>query len=456
MKQKIDEVLKNYDEEMLQTIMKIVNIKSVLENPTEEYPFGENTVKCLEEVLKIARSLGFRTKNVDNYCGYAEVGEGDDIIGILGHLDVVDVEEDKWQTPPFCATIKDGFLYGRGVSDDKGPTLTNLYAVKALMDLGVTFNKRVRIIFGLNEESGMNCVKHYNKVCEPVTLGYTPDGGFPLIQGEKGVYQGEIHYEGNDEVNILSFEGGKFYHSACEEASVTVDKVLDIKVLEEKAKDLAATFEFSSDSSTTTIKAIGKPSSLGDLSTGINAINNIFVLLSEVGVNNTLVTKFNEMIGLSIDANKIGINYKDDFSQTTFNVGMVKVKDNKGYFTFDIRYPVTMKLEEIKTTFDKIVDNYQLQVVPTKQTNSLYFDLNEPLASTLVDTFKDITGDTESKPWIISGGTYARSMKNVVAFGGQFIGEKANVHGNDERTPLENYRIQARIYANAILRLLKI
>ena len=54
-------------------------------------------------------------------------------------------EEADWQTPPFVATEKDGYLFGRGVQDDKGPSMAALYAVKALLNSGVRFKKRVRL-----------------------------------------------------------------------------------------------------------------------------------------------------------------------------------------------------------------------------------------------------------------------------------------------------------------------
>ncbi len=57
--------------------------------------------------------------NLDNYCGYAEMGEGDEIVGIAGHLDIVPVGGD-WSYNPFELTRKGDYVYGRGTTDDKG------------------------------------------------------------------------------------------------------------------------------------------------------------------------------------------------------------------------------------------------------------------------------------------------------------------------------------------------
>ena len=147
--EKIDEI----KDEMIDTLKDLISYPSVSEetdNPN--MPFGINCKNVLERFLEIATNMGFRTKNVDNYCGYVEFGEGEELVGILGHLDVVPaLEEDGWTTPPFTADIRDGKLYGRGSIDDKGPVIASLYAMKTIMD-NCKISKRVRLFVGLNEE----------------------------------------------------------------------------------------------------------------------------------------------------------------------------------------------------------------------------------------------------------------------------------------------------------------
>lgn len=148
----------------LQNLIKIPSVFEESDNP--EIPFGENTVKALNYVLDLGNKLGFRTKNVDNYCGYIEFGSGDELIGIIGHLDVVP-EGENWTYPPFEAQIVDNKIYGRGSIDDKGPVIASLYAMKAVMDYfndnSIVLNKRVRLILGLNEENDWKCIDYYKK-----------------------------------------------------------------------------------------------------------------------------------------------------------------------------------------------------------------------------------------------------------------------------------------------------
>jgi len=200
----IKEEIHSLSEEMLTNLGRLVAIDSQLGTPAEGKPFGEGPAKALEEGLKIADELGFKTVNLDNYCGYAEMGEGDEIVGIAGHLDIVPVGGD-WTYDPFKLTREGDHVYGRGTTDDKGPILEALYAMKLLRDHGVKLNKRVRLIMGCNEETGSRCMAHYNQVAEELSCGFTPDANFPCIHGEKGQL-GMMAYSKN--TRILSMNGG--------------------------------------------------------------------------------------------------------------------------------------------------------------------------------------------------------------------------------------------------------
>ena len=150
-------------EELITNLGRLVAIDSQLGTPEEGKPFGKGPAKVLKEGLKIAEELGFHTVNLDNYCGYAEIGEGEEIIGIAGHLDIVPAGGD-WTREPFQLTREGDYLYGRGTTDDKGPLLEALYAAKLLKDSGMKLNKRIRVIMGCNEETGSKCMEHYNQV----------------------------------------------------------------------------------------------------------------------------------------------------------------------------------------------------------------------------------------------------------------------------------------------------
>ena len=183
----MENYINNNIDNMLNELGELVSYNSVYSEDVA--PFGLKNREVLDRALEIFESKGLKTKNLDYYCGYGEVGEGDEVIGILAHLDVVPCGE-GWNSDPFKMTEKDGYVYGRGVTDDKGAVIASLYAIKYLLDTGYKFNKRVRLIVGCNEESGSKCIKHYVEKEGHIDYGFTPDADFPGIYGEKGMVGG--------------------------------------------------------------------------------------------------------------------------------------------------------------------------------------------------------------------------------------------------------------------------
>lgn len=143
--------------------------------------FGESIDLALKKALEISGKLGFKThRDPDGYYGYAEIGAGEDMIGVLGHVDVVPAGNIQlWEMPPFEAIIKDGKMFGRGTIDDKGSVLAALFATRALLNLGVSFSKRIRFIFETDEESLWRCMQSYCQKEELPTMSFTPDATFP-------------------------------------------------------------------------------------------------------------------------------------------------------------------------------------------------------------------------------------------------------------------------------------
>ena len=187
----IEEFIEKNRDEIIKKLQELIQIPSInSKSNNQKYPFGENANKALEYTLNLGKSLGFRTKNIDGYCGYIEFGEGNELIGIIGHLDVVPEGED-WTYPPFSGTVSDGYIFGRGAIDDKGPVIASLYAMKYVMDTG-NIKKRVRLILGLDEERNWDCIKYYKEHEEIPSIGFSPDADFPCIYAEKAVLTQEI------------------------------------------------------------------------------------------------------------------------------------------------------------------------------------------------------------------------------------------------------------------------
>ena len=180
--------IENRKQDLLADTQSLLKIKSVLdeENQTDTAPFGVGVKEALEYMLNLGEKDGFTVKNVDHVAGHIEMGEGEELLGILCHVDVVP-EGDGWSSDPYGAEIRDGKIFARGAIDDKGPTMAAYYAMKVIKELGLSLNKRVRMIIGTDEESNWRCVNHYFEVEEMPTVGFAPDADFPIINAEKGI-----------------------------------------------------------------------------------------------------------------------------------------------------------------------------------------------------------------------------------------------------------------------------
>lgn len=198
---KFDKAVEPMKNNIIAGVQELIRYRSIEDSPEPGAPFGREMRKCLDRTLQICSELGFKTENFDGFAGHAEYGEGDEIVGILVHLDVVP-EGSGWSHNPYGGDIEDGKIYGRGTLDDKGPAIAAIYGLKAVMDSGVKFKRRVRIIVGCDEESGRwDCMKHYFKHAEAPMCGFSPDAVFPIINSEVGIiiFKLEKEFEPNED-----------------------------------------------------------------------------------------------------------------------------------------------------------------------------------------------------------------------------------------------------------------
>ena len=342
----IKEEIHALSEEMLTNLGRLVAIDSQLGTPSEGKPFGEGPAKALEEGLKIAEELGFKTVNLDNYCGYAEMGEGDEIVGIAGHLDIVPVGGD-WTYDPFRLTREDDHVYGRGTTDDKGPILEALYAMKLLRDHGVKLNKRVRLIMGCNEETGSRCMDHYNQVAEELSCGFTPDASFPCIHGEKGQL---AMIACSKNTRIISMNGGFVSNAMCDTCTTVVPDEDGLKEKLESALSRTKLQEYkvTEENGELTIYAKGIPAHASTPHLGVNAAGVTFECLAKAGFEDDFVEFYNSHIGTACDGSGIGLKFADEYGDLTLCNGIVKTENGVISCTIDIRVPVTLNETDIR------------------------------------------------------------------------------------------------------------
>lgn len=458
---KIDEL----KEEIIKSTQEIIKIKSVEDEPKDGMPFGEGVNRALEYALKISKKLGFKTENLDGYVGYAEYGEGEDYVAVLGHLDVVP-EGDGWIYPPYSAEIHDDRIYGRGALDDKGPIIAALYGLKAIKDLELPISKRVRVIFGTNEETDSKEMHHYVERESMPVAGFTPDAMYPLIHAEKGLMSfnlvKDINTCGNGEISINYIRGGHRVNMVpdyCETGIWSREKDVIIHALEKfKLKnDFNITAHIKSDM--VVIKSIGVSAHGSTPENGANAIMQLFKFMETLSFENTDLYQFikfmNKHVGFEVNGESFGVHLEDEVSGSlSFNIGTVDFQDEKISMGLNLRYPVTKTLDDVLNGLNKTINKIGIKVENMDHQAPLYFPKDHPLIEKLLSVYEEVTGDS-GEAFAIGGGTYAKEMKNIVAFGPIFPGKPDLDHQANEYIEIEDLIMNTKIYAKAIYELAK-
>ena len=448
--EKLNEKILEMKDEMLDSIRESVAVCSVKGEPEPDAPYGKEVKQALDHALALGEKMGFRTGNIDNRVGYIEYGEGEEMVGVLGHLDVVPLGE-GWVHDPLGCEVQDGKMYGRGVQDDKGPTIGAFYALKAIKDLGLPLDRRIRVLFGCDEEFGSSCVEHYIKVGgELPTIGFTPDAQFPAIFCEKGQTFWYISkkVEEAPEIKVLSIEGGVAKNVVTPKCTLVAEGDL---VVEEKDY---ITVEKKDGKTIVTAEGLSAHGSTPEL--GKNAAVRLFDALKGNcfgGDLQKMIDFIMEKVGWETNGASLGIASEDEETgNTTVNLGMIKYDGQELQFTLDIRYPKNISEETVVANVTKNIEAYGLEV-ENELHSLLYVPKDSELVQKLTKVYCEETGDTDAQPIAIGGGTYAKSFKNMVAFGPIFPGEEEVIHAPNEFAVIDNLVRSIQITAAAMYEL---
>ncbi len=419
-------------EQFLADLSRLCAVPSEDGTPEEGAPFGRETKRALEVFLDIAEGMGFKTVNVDNVAGYAEMGEGDEMVAAVAHLDVVPAGS-GWNSDPFTLLIEGDKVTARGVYDNKGPCLATLYAMKALKnDRDFEPKRRIRLIVGLNEEKGSGCIKHYCDVEELPVAGFTPDAEFPVIYAEKGIASIVLSQKRSDSDAVVSARGGTAVNMVPSNAEVTL-----------KGEDKPRIFA-----------GVSAHASTPHL--GVNAISlameELEYELSEKGLTDNFVTAYRALIGQELDGYALGLAYSDETGDTTVNAGLLHIDEVEARVTINIRYPVSFDLDAAKERLRKNADAFDVKAEWISVVEPLYLPKDSHLISTLMDVYNEVTG-LSGEALAIGGGTYARSVPNVCGFGSAFPGDPEIAHQANEWASVDSLLAGAAIYREALRKL---
>lgn len=445
----------------------LLRIPSLLdeENAKEGAPFGHEIEKALTYMLDLGKDSGMTVKNVDGYAGHIEIGNGEDIVGVLCHVDVVP-PGDGWTVDPFGAELKDGKIFARGAIDDKGPTMAAFYGMKIIQELKLPLSKRVRMIIGCDEESNWQCVRHYFTKEEMPAIGFAPDADFPIISAEKGIFDVELRLisdqEGDkDGLQLLSFTSGQRLNMVPDYAEATI-QCSDLEEVQRlfEAFGQKSGVEFSAhiEGDALTLKVKGKSAHGSTPEMGKNAgliLGEYLNTLSFTGTAKSFLKLLDELTG-EYTGDKLNIAAEDEASgKLTVNVGVLSYSGTEGgKVGLNIRYPVTHDSKKIEHTLSTRIktDDWTMRIIENNPPN--YVEENHPLIKTLQKVYEDQTGK-KGELMAIGGGTYARSLETGVAFGALFPGREDVAHQKDEHMFVEDLFLASAIYAQAIYELAK-
>lgn len=409
--------------EMIEALQKLVSFQSIAKEEGPEYPYGKEVCGAKEYVLELAKSFGMRVEDVPGKYAYIEIGAGPRLIGILSHLDVVPAG-DGWTQDPFGGEIVDGRIYGRGTTDDKGPTIAVLYAMKALKEK-TTLSARIRLILGQTEENGeWRDIEAYTDAEEIPECGFTPDGDFPAIQNELGamVFRVQMPQSG-----FLRGEGGTAPNMVPAHARVKT--------------------EFG------TYEASGKACHGCAPWLGLNGISELMEKVHQAEPENRFLRMYADLIGKTIYGEKLGIAAEDESGKLTLNVGLFEVRDETATLMVDIRYPAKKNPDEISGSLVRQFSSYGASCECVYHVRPLYTPSDSQVLGALLSAYREVTGD-DSRPISIGGGTYAKAMPNMVAFGPNFPGHENREHMEDEYILVEDFLKLEEIYERALAYLL--
>ena len=455
-----------YKDELIEDLMGLLEIDSVKGESEVDAPVGNGPKKALEYMLELGKRDGQETKMVGNLAGHIEFGQGDDLFGILGHVDVVPPGS-GWTTPPFEPVIRDNQIYARGVQDDKGPTMAAYYALKILQAEGYEFNQRVRVIIGTDEESDWECTTRYFDTEEMPSAGFSPDAEFPVIHGEKGItsfniVQTELEDEFVDgDIELKAFISGERYNmvpeSAMAKLKVLVNMSAVIQSFEGYLRKTQLSGDYEIDSGFLKLELQGQSAHGSTPEEGINAGIELlrFLYTLELDSNGRQFVSFaNDYIFDNFKGQAFNMAHQhEELGEVIVNTGMINYTEvDGGDFGINLRYPQGLDFEKGIKAFRDLISEKGFNIEDIHDQVPHYVDKNDDLVVTLLESYRSHVNDTR-EAFTIGGGTYARTLERGVAFGAMFKNTVDTMHQKDEHMDIDELILATAIYIEAMYRL---
>ena len=445
----VDNWVDAHKDSMISDIQKAVAINSVSSTAAGPgMPFGKECRDVLDFVHGICDGFGFAFTNMDGYIGFADEGEGNETLGILTHLDIVPAGN-GWSSDPFSAHIIDGDLIGRGVLDDKGPAICSIYALAAVKAAGIPFKRKVRLIFGCDEEKNMGCLKHYISHEKLPDFSFSPDAEYPLVNAEKNIFHARYSKK---YPSCIKMNAGTVVNAVPSTAEAMFP--VDIEVIREAIPN-PDWFSIEPVHNGTKVIAQGISAHASLPEAGANAIQRMICLMKELpfpAADQEILQMLWKRFGLEYNGESANLAFSDPSGKLTLNLGLINWDESGFSVELDIRSPIHITDTILLEKLDAIFNTVGCERIRYDFSLGYCLSTDDQLVQSLLSIYRERTGDM-SPPRQLGCGTYARHIKNAVAFGPERSNRINRIHMADESAPVDDLIENTKLIADAIIAL---
>ena len=450
MNKTVEAIIERDRDKLVESLRENIRIPSTEGAPEPGAPFGKAVREALDHALETGRKFGLKCENMEGYVGTIEYGEGEEMVGVICHLDV-GPEGTGWKHPPYGAVVDEGMIWGRGTLDDKGPAFAAIYALAAVKEAGIPLKRRIRIILGTNEETGWGCMNYYKAHGEAPTLGFTPDGNYPVVCSEKGIlhtafekrFASRIRIKAGTRPNVVAGRTEIFVPVSAEKVHEAINKA--------GLSDFGYEVTPSENGAELVIKGVDAHASLPE--DGKNSMQAAFAVLDLLGLpgeDGKMISVMHKALGMDMHGESMGLDITDPSGRLTLNPGVIDWNENGIVkFMIDVRHPTSLSKDEVK---EKQLAALGMTLVHEHSQDGLYVPEDSELVSKLMGVWEARTGE-HLEPLRIGGGTYARAFKNVVAFGPEIAGHPAQIHMPNEAVSIDDLMFDTHVIADAMIAL---
>ncbi len=452
---------------------RLLAIESVRPEPSEGGdPIGAGCRECLALAVEMCRERGMDVRVHGEQVAVAELGTAEENVAFVVHIDTVPAG-DGWTYPPFAGQVVDGEIWGRGAQDDKGPLASVLAAIDAVRARSVPLRRRVTLIIGTDEETGLWRDLAAFHAAEPMpTMAIVPDGDFPIISAEKGFANIAIEtpaVEGEGPCRLLEIKAGQRVNVVPDEAVARVSG-LGAEYLAHRAEAFqlshpAAHIEVEATGDAVKIIARGIPTHASTPEKGHSALLDLAEFLAPEffapSAPERALRFMDQLLGQELHGERLGtFAYDERMGFCTCSAGKVdttaegtvrvwlNLRPVRGQTVDGVERAITGAVRRLG---ERIGADYRVMKDDTCR-EPLYVPEDSELVRGLQAAYERVTGE-EATCRSIGGTTFAKAFDNAVVFGPGAPDEIPLAHERDERVAIDALVRNARLYAAALCEL---